>query len=520
MAIAALGVLVVSLGTLRLTRTHQVRFGVRRAQLAGLARLQARSALQELVAELARGLNRPEAPVFAFLRERLVGEWEELDLAPLLPRPEIEWQPSWGRLGEESARGRVFGEILGYSARVHGAAPVPDPAGTEEFVAVVTLGVDVRVHDAFGALTRHLEESYELRATLVGPPRPFDQLGIFGGELAAFTDRARVAAGRRDLLARAGRVRAELAARDTAGWPAHLQSYFARIVEGMPEADVLEERVPRLPATPAALSGFDHVADVPLTSLDLAASLEGDLARIGELERAYRAAAGDAQAATDAAYALAGELSNAADRVWQYQRVSRVVPHEGEFQRDFAPFLGRLDGAYWRARAHLAGTPADADLAGWLAGAHRLEGVVDMTAAPAQLRLAGRLKGRVAVLVGPRGARLETAAAGGEPGDRLVVVSLGGDVEVAGDCAAAILMLGGEDGEPGRLEVPGGARLRGAVLAPHASEGGPLPLRGTLVPDKALLGPWPPAATVHQAGAGSYVLALDPRPLWGAGEAR
>lgn len=515
----------VSLGTLRLTRTHRVRAGVRHAQLAGLARLQARSALQELVAELARGLNQPEAPVFAFLRERLVGDWGELDLTPALPRPEIEWQPSLGRLGEEGPRGHVFGEVLGFSARLHGATPAPDPAGSEEYLAVVTLAVDVRVRDAHGALTRHMEESYELRATLVGPPRPFDQLGLFAGELGALTDVSEARGARRQLLDRAATAREELAGRHTSGWPADLAAYLGRIVEGMPAPEALADRVPRLPDEPAALTGFHHVDDVPLETLDLAAATRADRLRLDELARAYRGAGADPQAVVDAAYAWASALSNAADRLWRYQYVGAVLPHgEARYRAELEPFLGRLEPGHWLARAHLAGTPDHPDLAGWLAGENRLEGVVDMTATRGPVVLAGPLEGRVAVLVGERGARLEGVRRGPRPADKLLVVSFGGDVEVAGDCAAAVLMLAPREGaRAGRLTIPGGATLRGAVLAPHAGGDGlapPLELRGTLVPDARLLAPWPPAATVHQAGAGSYVLALDPRPLWGAGEAR
>ena len=39
-----------------------------------------------------------------------------------------------------------------------------------------------------------------------------------------------------------------------------------------------------------------------------------------------------------------------------------------------------------------------------------LEGVLDATATPRTLRLAGALQGRVAILIGPRGARLEGVA--------------------------------------------------------------------------------------------------------------
>lgn len=522
LAVVALMVLLTALGSYRLTLSRRSLDNVHQAQLRLMARLQGQSALQELLAEVAGAVNRPGTRLQRKLRQVIDGDWEELDLTPVLEGPQIALVPRWGRRGSRAEPARGRGTIESFQARIRSASSSADPQGSEEWVGLLTLEVRVGMSDGAGSARRRLAESYEIRTVRAGTPRPFDQLGMFLGHLDAVTQAGEANRVRARLIARAAALRGELARLPTDGWPPEQADYLRRVAAGMPDGPTLEEATPGLPTQDSALLGFDHVDLVPLPALNLVTHWKQAEVHMGELERAFRDARGDPAATVAFAYQLASEYSNALDSAWGFQRVMTVMPRDGlRFQRQLGPALERLTPAWFQDRAHLEARPGDPDLAGWLAGRVRLEGVLDASPQAARLHLAAELAGRVVLLVGEAGARLEGVNREGyRRGNRLVVVSLGGDVEVRGRCGASVIMLGragAPAAAPGRLVIGSGATLHGSLLLP-SSRGPSLDLEGALAPDAGELAPWPPSADLGLPLGGSYVVAISPEPRFREGE--
>jgi hypothetical protein len=280
-----------------------------------------------------------------------------------------------------------------------------------------------------------------------------------------------------------------------------------------------------LPEEPAVTTGFYHVPAFHLEALELDAQVRDREAQVARLLAEVRAAApGGGKPMVDAVYGLTDALSQALTLIWQYQLVTRTIPEASEaYRKSIAPYLPRLTPEYFLDRAFLRVGGSDPVLARWLAGRDQLDGVIDASGLADRLVLTGELRGRTVLLVGPAGARLQDLGERASRADhRLTVVSLGGDVEVAGSAHAAVIMLPAPGAGPeavGRIRIPARAHLTGALILPHATASG-LQLAGRLSYDERLLAAYPPAKTLEKAGAGDYVVALSPVPLVAEGKAR
>lgn len=141
--------------------------------------------------------------------------------------------------------------------------------------------------------------------------------------------------------------------------------------------------------------------------------------------------------------------------LWQYQRTLTVASRGGaSFDERIGRWLPRLTPAHFRDRAHAV--PPRAVTEDWLAGKSRMEGVIDLTAWPARLRLTGELAGRVVMLVGPQGADLTDLNRDANALNRLTVVSFGGPLTVAGEVHASLVALSAETPQAahGRISIP------------------------------------------------------------------
>ena len=85
-----------------------------------------------------------------------------------------------------------FGDREARGARIGFLATCLDPRGSEEWVGLLHLRVQVSMRSLHGALGREASAAYEVRGVRLAPPRPFDQLALLVGDLGAVTDRARV----------------------------------------------------------------------------------------------------------------------------------------------------------------------------------------------------------------------------------------------------------------------------------------------------------------------------------------
>lgn len=512
LALLALVLLIGGLAALSRGRTRAVHDQVHRSRLGVLARSLARSALEDLAAAVRRDANLPGTALFRTLRADLAAPWGFRDLTEHLAAPALPAPPRWGTT--RGARGRAAASVVEYGVRLLGSRAGRGPGAADEKVAELELRVLVEVEDSTHATRLEVAAVHELRTLLLGPPRPFDQLALYLGDSRAVMDAARANRIRADALAAAAELRTRLDSLPRA-LDATDDLWARQIQEGLVPEAALARRVPPLTTRPAALLGFDPEAlAVGFTELDLAGRLERIVARLAP-RRARLAAATrlDRVAARDA-YWMADEISNVFDAMWQVRRgVATHLPRDGRrYREEIEPFLDRLTAGHFLARVTLRPAVDAACLRGWLDGGSALDGVIDLRHLDEPLVLAGPLRGRAVVLVGPRGATLRGLGRGPDRDwDRVTLVSLGGDVRLEGRSRAAVLMLRPAEGGPvGSLEMGLDAHLQGSLLLPHSSRGD-LTLRGTLEADPELRAPWPPAAAPADARAGILV-ALRPAP--------
>ena len=525
--VAVLGLLAVGgfVGFFQWTLSRQAASGVHRIQLSAMARLQARSAIQELVAQTGRQANQPGTPLFETLRKVMDERWLEKEVTEHLHAPAIELKPGWGKRGSSGAEGRAAAAITDWSVRLRGSRRAVDVEASEEWTGVLTVRVVAEVGDAAATVRREIEENYEIRTILVGPPRPFDQLGLFLGRHEAAFEPSQVNAKRRELLEQQRRLFQEVAKTTP---PADLSPEAARKLEGMVAgllpAEEVERRTPEVPEEPAALWGFYHTGEYYLEGLDPLRDIAKVEPEIARYEAAARNAT-DGDAMVDALYHLVDESSDAVNLLWDYQRIINLRPHDGEVYRtNVAPYLGRLTPEYYLDRSHLEIHPEDPVFQRWLRGDARLEGVLDLTRYGKPLELTGELFGRVILVVGEHGAVLDDLNEESSLRDnRVMVVSLGGDVTVRGHSHASILMLGDANdqpgGSPGTVRIPFSAVLSGNLIVPQPTRSA-LQLDGSIRPDPRLQAAYPPSQTLLKAGRGDYLVAVSPRPLFAEGRAR
>lgn len=496
---------------------------VHRIQLAALARQQARGGIQELLDQVAAGVNDPTTKIFRTIREQMDERWGELDLAPSLEAPTASLAPNWGKLGAEP-EGRAIARVTEFTARIRGTRASFDVRPTEEWTGVLTLAVTAEVSDAASTMYRQIEESYEIRTVLIGVPRPFDQLGFMVGDLSSLTDVDAVNRRRRELIEGQDALLREVAASDPMSFTAEEAARLKAIAEGMLPTEEVAKRTLELPTEPAVAMGFYHVEEMPLEHLDLARLSSDDRDEAQAKASAMRAArpAGGSPL-VEAVYQTVDAYSNALTRIWSYQRTMTIVrKDEPRFQETIAPFLPRLSPEFFVDRVSLALDAEGRLFKAWREGDARLDGVIDLRGARRKVVLSGELKGKVILLVGQEGAYLEDLNQdSAQVGTRLVVVAMGGDVTVRGDVSASVISLPVEGGDPstaGRITVGHNSKLRGALLAPHASRSD-LELDGFLLHNPNGMAVYPPKDTLYRPWGGEYVVTVSPDPLFTEGRA-
>lgn len=516
-AIALLGLLG-SMAFLHFSLSRQTLGSVQRNHLAALARVQARSALEELLDQISRDANDPEAPLFRVLRQSLDEGFATLDLKAHLRPPAIFLAPSWGRKSEGPARARpVEGRILDFLAVLRSPRRSQDPTGTEEWVAVLTLAALAEMKSPAGSVQRYFSASYEVRALLPGPPRPFDQVPVFLGDYRALLDPGAVNRLRQEFLDGQAHLKARLqtlAASHSGDAAARLRE----LADSIRPADQVEKRATAFSEDAGTLLYGPYHAKNPFpgSMFDLVSQLEATKLRWKEQDAKLNAVSSDPDQAPQAAYELIHALSMGLHECWLYTWAFHLVPREDEaFERDFGSSLERLTPGYFLDRVHLRSPPDSGLVERWLAGRARLNGILDMRGGE-QVTLTGAPRGRVTVLTDAPRVTLEELQAGAREDfdDRLTLVSLGGDVEVRGEVEASVILLPREDGSrSGGFRLQPGATLYGNLVAPSPPPDS-IRLQGDLSFDNRLLNPFPPSRALFQPGAGPYVFVVSPAPIF------
>jgi hypothetical protein len=499
--LAGLGVVAVS----QLGSTGQARVAVERSHLRELARLQVRSAADELRQAFLYAANTPGTPLFEDLRKALDQPWEERDVTALLPPPRALVNPRWGHVDSGLAV-RLAPRPLGHSVRLRAPRRFPGAEGGEEWVGLLSVSVRYELADVRRKVVEAARHDYEARMVRPTLPPPFDQVALYLGDLAAATDVRRAAAERERLLRLAEELRRDLeplAARDP-----EVRTMVERMV---PDAE-LAARTPELPSMRVAVHGPTHIPGAfPLGVLDLASSLT---ARRQALEEARQGLGSPADPAEAAFRALAA-LDVAVDEVWQHRWQFPLTEQGGEgYRTSLEPYLSQLSPETFRARAHRRLRGGSEALRRWLGGEARLDGVA-LVRASRGLELSGRFAGRLTLVVEGGPVRLKDLHPVDEASaeHHLVVVALGGDLEVTGAVEAAVVALPAEEGgAAGKVRLRLGSTLRGSLVAPHAGPGD-LELEGSLEANPLLRVPLPPSRCLELPGGGPYVVVVDPAPL-------
>lgn len=513
-AVVGLLALLALLGATQLFLAGDARTRGARRELVEAARGQASAAVEELRAGVAAAANQPDHRVFRRLRLALDAPWSRLDLTPDLDPPALDVAPRHGRVGEEPGA-RVATRVLSHQVTLESPRSVDAASGSEELVALLTLDVRAEARDRGGRFEVRRVARFELRISLAGPPRPFDQVALYLGRASGAVDMAAGAAARGSLLERHARLLSRLGEVARAGGPG---SARARQLAGLMDPREVAARLPD-PWSRGAPSMFGpyHLDEgFEGAYLDRAAATTRELAALDRAEAALEAAvAGGRDAGRPAEQAVA-TLDLALGEAWRFSwHFSLQSPTEPGRGRQLAPYLERLSPGYFLARVHRRLAPTSPWTRRWLAGEARLDGVLDMRSDD-PLELSGTYAGRTTLVVGPGPVRLRALTPSDPEGldDRLVLVALGADVTVEGRVTAAVVLApGAAGGSSGRFRLARDALLEGALLAPDPPPGS-VELAGTLRHDPRLQAPWPPSRTLALPGAGHYVVVVAPVPLF------
>jgi hypothetical protein len=461
------------------------------AALSGeLAEALASSAVAEMEAQVRQALARPDSEITRLVTRPVVGEQRQpVDLTRHTALREtaslVQRDPFLG-----AGLSQVSGTCVVSVQKALDRLPY-------ERVGVVTLRAEASGRAAGRAVRRTVEESRAFKVVLAGPPRPFDQFGLFIGEAASVTALESINPARAQLIAALGALRTRLEEGVAAqgpgpapeapprppGAPGPARERLLDLLDELPDAATAAERAPEVPAARPGSMLYGLMADgarIDLPKLHLAQRLADAIALAqARLPALPPAAASDlAERAAPAGHAIADALWS----VWAFQEAFKLLtPDAADAWPRMRQFLAKLDHAYLARRAHyrIAEEPGSSagDVTARLAELVRrggpLSGVVHVDSRSQRLVLTGRIPGRVMIVVGPGGALLDGVNAGAGPDDRLTVACFGGAVVVRGLCRAHVLTgpATAIDIEPGAVleggltirELVAGSRLAGSV---------------------------------------------------------
>lgn len=500
---------------------------VHRTRLATVAELAGTSAIEEFVDQVNREANQPGTELFRALRGLLDGPWSELDLKPFLKPPQYPIHPRWGGLG---GAGRALETSVrdDFQARLFSPRFPGGPRSTEEFTALLTFTVVGQVQSPVGVVEAPIRATYEARAVLTNPPRPFDQVAVFLRNPGAITDLsgANQALGilRRDHEEFRQQLQ-ELAPSQ----PEAVAARFLELAEAMQEPGDLRAGTSPLPGgADTLLLGPNHGTHLDANLLNLAGRLRNLRRERQELVTAFQeslalpetAAVGEPTVAGERAYALASALGRELGERAQFLGLVRLLSLEHDWpRRNLLPYFDRLEPDFFLQRVHLR-LPRESDLLQqWSVGEARLQGVVEVEGGGGRLSIRCPTRGRLVLVTSGQEVLLEGGASAGSPrgaarGDHLMVVSLGAPVTVTGNVDASVWMLPGKNGDPpGAFVLRRSGRLRGSLLVSEAHPG-KVVLEGRVEYRPGLRTPFPPSEGEGPFRTHHYTFVLSPTPIF------
>jgi hypothetical protein len=471
------------------------------------------------------------------LCRRLVCAASAADLTDLVGRIDPASPLSWKRSPAAGATG--VGRVTLERVACRAISLARRDGCPDEMTGLLEIEARVTVQLDHVEVRRALTEVRELSIVLAGPPRPFDQVGLYAGDLARVTDAAAANRLRGALLEEARgversieRLRGHTAgaeedtvARLLSGCSSRVARASASTGTDAPEAAPLSGfpghgdpavDFPELPEGPASLVGLaDTRGFLDLSGLDLARVLAERLAGIRtahrELDRAIDdASGGRASDAVTRAVDVTARVNQALLRIWEYQNVFRVIPHDSEAHAtEIAAYAPRLAPEWFAERSLGTLAPGGDAMQRWTRGEAALLGVFHIESAAA-VRLSGALPGRALLVVDAPAVDLADIPPPRHPGDLLTIVTDRARVRVRGNVHAAVIASG-----DARVELAPDAHLTGGLAI--EGRGAPLALSGRLRRSPAAAAGHDLASSLSANGRGPHVLSLAPFPLWTEG---
>lgn len=469
-------------------------------------------ALDAAYGELSTALAEPRHPVSRVVTRGLLGSskpGERLDLQEFFDGTKVEPHLSWKR-----PRNPGIGPMGRTTTRVEAAIdsirPFAGGAAEEaalshyEKSAVLRLIATTRTELGGRTVERVLEQAFELRMQLTSPPVPFSDTGFYLHEMSAVTDITALEQARAKLVALMGELDA-LVREATAGAPLDPKGNLAQILRGLP-GDV-DAKLPRFAGENVALVARTSMS-TPFAELDLARRLGPEMRRLqAAVQRVekVRRGGGDEAALEESLVAALRVYNRASGQLWTFGKRIATVPHESdEFAKHLAPYLARLDPAWYGERVMATLSAGDEPMTAWLAGKVALNGVFRVKG-DEPLVIQGPVRGRVFLLVESGEVLLSEIAARSDPTERLTVLASRGRLRVRGEVHASVVAAG-----EAAVEIAPGSVLIGCLIQGPSDR--PPRLEGSL---QAV--PLPRAQLEKAAEEGAHALALSPSPLWTVG---
>lgn len=411
------------------------------AQVSGEAcEALAASAVAEMEVQVRDGLSRADSPFVAAVNGPISPADDVVDLTPLVKIQHTERLAGTPRYQECS--------ISEFSCRLLDQRAIDQ--APHERTAVFVLRCAVTSGSLGRRVTRTVEQAHALKVVLAGPPEPFGRFGFFLGAMGALTDLAAVNTQRERLIAQLGRVRAHLdaAAAAQSGDP---KERILDLLDDIPTVENATERTPTVPTDTAGTLFYGLIPDG--ATLD---TTQLDLARV-VTDGANRAEAGvnalPAQTDPDLANKmkpLAKGIQDALWAIWANQEAFKILqPSAPEGYPYFSGTLAKLQADYFTRRAHHRIVQSGVNLPGRsvadpdfelrrLLGSGRFDGIVHVVAT-GNLKLTGKLSGRMMIVTEGAALELENLSLGEDPLDRITVVAFGGSVTARGNNQAYII---------------------------------------------------------------------------------
>lgn len=454
-----------------------------------------RATFAQVAARLQSAAGDPADPAYRPLRARVLSAGqrpvEVTDLAQIgAPRPALFLRAAPG------APERPLGQLadLAWVARLERVEPLATGLGDER-VGWLRLWGRADVVSGGHHVTRERTEWRELKLVLAGPPRPFDQVGLYVEELERVTDLARARSLRAQVLDELATFRTRLA-RARAVATGDALARLVALLESFPEPGAAEARVPLLPGGACAITASARRVD--LSCLDLARHLASDLERV-RAARARLEAAG-VPGLEEAAYAEAAALNHALLRLWSFSRELRPWDRsQSAFAQVIEPCRPRLAPAWFEERLTAELRPDGALFRDWSAGTRALHGAFRVRS-ERPLSLSGPRAGRAVLVVDAPALDLRDLGPDAD-GQLLTIVAARGDVHVSGTVRACLLLSG-----DATLRVDADAVLEGTLAL---GAGARLVAAGALVRSGEASAGDTVADGLARAGHGPWALALS-----------